>query len=137
MEPKDSEQPQQTEPAQTPLTRTQRVVRYGAWILAGLGLAFMLALGGLWYWSAGTQSLGTLLQIVQRNMPAGSSLQIEGVSGTVRHGGHIGKLVYRLGDAQADESAGALTLSFENIDLAWDWTVLWDRSTRLQALHVR
>ena len=137
MEPKDSEQPQQTEPAQTPLTRTQRVVRYGAWILAGLGLAFMLALGGLWYWSAGTQSLGTLLQIVQRNMPAGSSLQIEGVSGTVRHGGHIGKLVYRLGDAQADESAGALTLSFENIDLAWDWTALWDRSTRLQALHVR
>ena len=137
MEPKDPEQPQQTEPAQTPLTRTQRVVRYGAWILAGLGLAFMLALGGLWYWSAGTQSLGTLLQIVQRNMPAGSSLQIEGVSGTVRHGGHIGKLVYRLGDAQADESAGALTLSFENIDLAWDWTALWDRSTRLQALHVR
>ena len=113
------------------------MVRYGAWILAGLGLAFMLALGGLWYWSAGTQSLGTLLQIVQRNMPAGSSLQIEGVSGTVRHGGHIGKLVYRLGDAQADESAGALTLSFENIDLAWDWTALWDRSTRLQALHVR
>ena len=137
MEPKDSEQPQQTEPAQTLLTRTQRVVRYGAWILAGLGLVFMLALGGLWYWSAGTQSLGTLLQIVQRNMPAGSSLQIEGVSGTVRHGGHIGKLVYRLGDAQADESAGALTLSFENIDLAWDWTALWDRSTRLQALHVR
>ena len=113
------------------------MVRYGAWILAGLGLVFMLALGGLWYWSAGTQSLGTLLQIVQRNMPAGSSLQIEGVSGTVRHGGHIGKLVYRLGDAQADESAGALTLSFENIDLAWDWTALWDRSTRLQALHVR
>ena len=137
MEPKDPEQPQQTEPAQTLLTRTQRVVRYGAWILAGLGLVFMLALGGLWYWSAGTQSLGTLLQIVQRNMPAGSSLQIEGVSGTVRHGGHIGKLVYRLGDAQADESAGALTLSFENIDLAWDWTALWDRSTRLQALHVR
>ena len=137
MEPQDPEQLPQTEPAQTLLTRTQRVVRYGAWILAGLGLAFMLALGGLWYWSAGTQSLGTLLQIVQRNMPAGSSLQIEGVSGTVRHGGHIGKLVYRLGDAQADESAGALTLSFENIDLAWDWTALWDRSTRLQALHVR
>ena len=137
MEPQDPEQLPQTEPAQTLLTRTQRVVRYGAWILAGLGLVFMLALGGLWYWSAGTQSLGTLLQIVQRNMPAGSSLQIEGVSGTVRHGGHIGKLVYRLGDAQADESAGALTLSFENIDLAWDWTVLWDRSTRLQALHVR
>ena len=137
MEPQDPEQLPQTEPAQTLLTRTQRVVRYGAWILAGLGLAFMLALGGLWYWSAGTQSLGTLLQLVQRNMPAGSSLQIEGVSGTVRHGGHIGKLVYRLGDAQADESAGALTLSFENIDLAWDWTALWDRSTRLQALHVR
>ena len=137
MEPQDPEQLPQTEPAQTLLTRTQRVVRYGAWILAGLGLVFMLALGGLWYWSAGTQSLGTLLQIVQRNMPAGSSLQIEGVSGTVRHGGHIGKLVYRLGDAQADESAGALTLSFENIDLAWDWTALWDRSTRLQALHVR
>ena len=110
MEPQDPEQLPQTEPAQTLLTRTQRVVRYGAWILAGLGLVFMLALVGLWYWSAGTQSLGTLLQIVQRNMPAGSSLQIEGVSGTVRHGGHIGKLVYRLGDAQADESAGALTL---------------------------
>ena len=42
MEPKDSEQPQQTEPAQTPLTRTQRVVRYGAWIL-GFGISFWQA----------------------------------------------------------------------------------------------
>ncbi len=137
MESKDPAQPQQTESVQTPLTRAQRAVRYGAWILGGLMLAFMLALGGLWYWSTGTQSLSTLLQIVQRNMPAGSSLQIEGVSGTVRHGGHIDKLVYRLGDAQAGESAGALTLTFEAIDLAWDWTALRDRSTRLHALSVR
>ena len=137
MEPKDPEQPPQPESAQTPLTRAQRAVRYGAWVLAGLVLAFMLALGGLWYWSTGTQSLSTLLQIVQHNMPAGSSLQIEGVSGTVRHGGHIDRLVYRLGDAQAGESAGALTLTFETIDLAWDWTALRDRSTRLHALSVR
>ena len=34
MEPQDPEQLPQTEPAQTLLTRTQRVVRYGAWILA-------------------------------------------------------------------------------------------------------
>ena len=77
----------------------RRAVRYGAWFALGLFVVLALALGGLWFWSASDESLNTLLRLVQRHMPAGSSLHTEGVSGSLRRGGRIGKLVYRLEEA--------------------------------------
>ena len=96
----------------------------------------LLAAGGLWYWSAGDQSLNTTLHIVQRYMPAGSRFQAHGVRGTLRQGGHIDQLVYTQSGSQGPDS-GALTLTLDNVDLQWDWTALRDRATRLRHLHAQ
>ena len=62
---------------------------------SGLMAVLALAAGGFWYWAAGERSLAAILHTLQRHMPAGSSLQVEGVSGSLRAGGHIDRLVYR------------------------------------------
>ena len=136
----------------------RRMARYGMWATLGLLMVLALALGGLWFWSATDESLNTLLNLVQRHMPAGSSLQVEGVSGSLRRGGHIDKLVYRLNDTSVDTntdatsntanhaartdtgedaSEGALTITLENTDITWNWAALRHRATQLRHLHVR
>ena len=50
----------------------RRMARYGMWATLGLLMVLALALGGLWFWSATDESLNTLLNLVQRHMPAGS-----------------------------------------------------------------
>ena len=107
-------------PAPVRASLARRMARYGLWAALGLLMVLALALGGLWFWSATDESLNTLLRLVQRHMPAGSSLQVEGVSGSLRRGGHIDKLVYRLNDTgrnpenhaenaeRTGENAGAL-----------------------------
>lgn len=136
----------------------RRMARYGLWAALGLLMVLALALGGLWFWSATDESLNTLLRLVQRHMPAGSSLQVEGVSGSLRRGGHIDKLVYRLNDTSVDTNAdatsntanhaarantgegageGALTVTLEKTDITWNWAALRHRATQLRHLHVR
>lgn len=99
-------QPSAAAAASTPPGRPRRWLRRGLWLALSLLTVLALALGGLWVWSASDESLNTLLQIAQRHMPAGSSLQVENVSGSLRRGGHIGKLVYRL-EATGTESTDA------------------------------
>ncbi|MDO4795759.1 MAG: translocation/assembly module TamB domain-containing protein [Brachymonas sp.] len=111
----DSRTPAQPHPAEprtsavaaTPPSRPRRWLRRGLWLVLGLLIVLALALGGLWVWSASNESLNTLLQIAQRHMPAGSSLQVENVSGSLRRGGHIGKLVYRLEEAETQAAQPA------------------------------
>ena len=147
--------------AQPPAPRAsllRRVLRRCMWLALGLLAVLALAAGGLWFWSATDESLNTLLHLVQHHMPAGSSLQLEGVSGSLRRGGHIDKLVYRLHDtanpnkpgtpgpnassphtSSPDTSApaGALTITLENTDIRWSWAALRHRATQLRQLHVR
>ena len=136
-------------PAPVRASLARRMARYGLWAALGLLMVLALALGGLWFWSATDESLNTLLRLVQRHMPAGSSLQVEGVSGSLRRGGHIDKLVYRLNDTgrnpenhaenaeRTGENAGALTVTLENTDITWNWAALRHRATQLRHLHVR
>ena len=114
----------------------RRTARISAWGALALLVLVLLAAGGLWYWSAGDQSLNTTLHIVQRYMPAGSRFQAHGVRGTLRQGGHIDQLVYTQSGSQGPDS-GALTLTLDNVDLQWDWTALRDRATRLRHLHAQ
>ncbi|MDO5652800.1 MAG: translocation/assembly module TamB domain-containing protein [Brachymonas sp.] len=143
-DPSDHPQVPQAPPPPAPLTRRQRavrVVRRTAYF-SSLGLlAFVvlavLAMSALFHWSKGEQSLATMLQVLQRQMPAGMSLQAEGVSGTLRTGGHIRKLVLRQYPKEAPVEAGALVLTLEDLDIEWDWTALRDRSTKFNKLHAR
>ena len=91
------------EPSTAPARRT---VRWSLWSLLGGVVLLALALGGLWAWSARDQSLATVVRIVQGYLPATMSLQAEGVSGTVRHGGHIERLVYTRTGTDADGYTG-------------------------------
>lgn len=116
----------------------RRTVRWSLWSLLGGVVLLALAIGGLWAWSARDQSLATVVRIVQGYLPATMSLQAEGVSGTVRHGGHIERLVYTRTGTDADGyTGGTLVVTLDRIDVAWELAALWDRATRFSQVHAR
>ena len=122
--------------------RRPRLLRTSARLALGAAVVLLLAAIGLWCWLGAQQSLAQALALLQRHMPAGTSLQVEGVRGNLLQGGHIDKLIYRQhapapANANAPTPSGALTLTFEHIDIAWDWTALRHRATRLRRLHIR
>lgn len=139
--------PQPPAPARRP-----RLLRTSARLAAGAALVLLLAAIGLWCWLGAQQSLAQAIALLQRHMPAGSSLQVQGVRGNLLQGGHIDQLIYRQSapaSANANTAAptnittaatpngnGALTLTFRHIDIAWDWTALRHRATRLRRLHI-
>lgn len=141
--------PQPAAAANSP--RPRRWLRRLGWGLLGLMAVLALAAGGFWYWAAGERSLAAILHTLQRHMPAGSSLQVEGVSGSLRAGGHIDRLVYRKNGqtsappeasattavSGAAETDGALTVTVENVDVQWSWTLLREPSFWLRRLHAR
>lgn len=127
------------------LTRRQRLgkvarrtARWSAWSLLGLILLLALAGAGLWYWSARDQSLSTVLRIIQGYMPATMSLQADGVSGTVRQGGHIDRLIWTSqGTDAGGYTGGELVVTLDNVQVDWELAALWDRATRFSKVQVQ
>ena len=127
------------------LTRRQRLgraarrtARWSAWSIFGLVLLAGLLGTGLWYWSARDQSLATVLRIIQGYLPATMALQADGVSGTVRQGGHIDRLVWTSqGTDAGGYTGGELVVTLDNVDVGWELAALWDRATRFSKVHVR
>lgn len=100
-------------------------------LLIGLttALAALLLCGaGLWLWSGRSDSLATALQGLARALPAGQTLSLREVSGSLRQGGRIGWLRWQHGDLQIEA---------DGIDLAWSWPDLLRRQLRLDTLHLQ
>ena len=102
-------------------------LRRSLWGLAGLLLATLSLLAGLWFWTGTDASLALTLQQVQRLLPAGQTLETREVSGSLRHGGHIGWLRW-----QQD----GLSVQAQDVDLAWEPTALLQRELRLSQLRI-
>jgi translocation and assembly module TamB len=103
------------------------LLRWSARALAGLLLALMLLLAGLWVWTGSDTSLAVALQRVQSVLPAGQTLQTRDVSGSLRHGGHIGWLRWQQGE---------LSVELNQITLAWEPGALLQRRLHLSQLHI-
>ena len=92
-------------------------------LLAMLGGVLVLAL-----WSGADGSLATTLDLAARHLPAGQTLEVKDVSGTLRGGGRIGWLRW--------QRAG-LRVEARDTELAWTLRGLIDGQLRLSRLHVR
>lgn len=106
----DSTTPAHTPPAPPPRKR-RRVLRALGWTSAGLATA-LVGLGAAgWWWSGTPQSLATTLELAARYLPAGQSLQVRDVTGSLRQGGQIGWLRWQSPELSADIQA--LTLRWQ------------------------
>lgn len=105
----------------------KRALRRSVWTLAGLLLATLGLLAGLWFWSGSDASLAAALQQVQRLLPAGQTLETRDVRGSVRFGGHIGWLHWQQGD---------LSVVAQDVGLAWEPIALLQRELRLSQLRI-
>ena len=89
--------------------------------LTGLLFSALLAAGALWAWAGSETSLATALQMLPRFLPAGQTLKVQNVSGSLRSGGRIGTLRWQQGE-----------LGVEIRDLAADWNTSGWRNAELR-----
>lgn len=106
-----------------------RVLRYFRWSLFGLVGVLLLALAllaGAWLWGGSSTSLGVVLSRVAAYLPADQSLEVGGVTGSLRYGGRIDTLRWRRGD---------LRVEAQNVQVGWTLPPLWDRELRIGSLR--
>jgi translocation and assembly module TamB len=108
--------------------------RWWHWVLATFALPLLLALvlGGVaWVWTGTGTSLASAVRLAAERLPSDQSLVAEGVTGSVRAGGHIDLLRW--------QRAG-LTVEARDVTIGWEWPLLpkmvQERSLRLQTLTV-
>lgn len=99
-----------------------RVLRYALFGLLGLSLLAMASLGGAWVWAGSATSLATLLTRIAPYLPADQSLTVSEISGSLREGGRIGHLQWRMGE---------LSIEADDIELGWTLLPLWDGELRV------
>lgn len=89
--------------------------------------ALAIAAGALWAWLGTDTSLASTLARAAAYLPAGHTLETSDVTGSVRQGGHIGRLAYR-----------SPSLQVEAQDIAVDWQLnrMLRRELRLGRLHI-
>lgn len=83
---------------------------------------------GLMLWLQTDGSLGHALRMLSAALPAGQSLQVNEVSGTLLQGGRVGRLQW---------TRGGLSVQAQGLDLAWDWHTLLDGEVRFTTLHAQ
>ena len=90
--------------------------RRRAWAAAALGGVCLLAvLLGLWGWARTDGSLATALRLVAWLLPAGQTLQLNGVRGNLSLGGHVG---------HAHWHGDGLDVQVQDSQLGLDWSRL-------------
>ena len=100
-------------------------------VLAGLAtllLVTLALLGALWVWSGNDSSLATALNQATRFFPAGQTLQVKAVQGSLQNGGRIGWLRWQRGD---------LSVEATELSLAWTLRPLLDGEVRLSELSAK
>ena len=110
-------------PAAAPPRSQRRWPRRLAWLLLALLVAALLALIVLWRWAASPGSLEQALAWAQPYMPA--ALQIEGLQGSVLHGGQAAKVRW---------SEGGLTVEADEAQAHWHLLSLLRGKLRLDEL---
>jgi len=93
-------------------------------LLAGLLAAAALAGGGAWLWAGSEGSLASALTWVGARQP----LQAEGVTGTLRGGGTVRRLVW---------SQDGLRVEADEAELRWRPAALLSRTLRIEQLSAR
>ncbi len=94
-----------------------------------LGAALLVcSVLAVWLWLQSEGSLRQALQLAAAVLPAGQSLHSDGVSGTLRDGGHLGQLLW---------TKNGLRVELQDLDLAWDWHAALNGELRLSTLHAR
>ena len=108
--------------------------RWWHWLLATIALPLLLAvvLGAVaWVWTGTGTSLASAVRLAAQRLPADQTLVAEGVTGSVRAGGHIDRLRW---------ARAGLTVEARDIGIAWEWPLLpkmvQERSLRLQTLSI-
>lgn len=88
-----------------------------------------LTVSGVWWWSGTEGSLATALRWVSQSslLPAPSSLTAEGVSGSLRHGGRVERLVW--------QDAG-LRVTAAQLDVRWQVLALLSGRLQIDRLHL-
>ena len=96
-------------------------------VAAGLSLALLLVVAALWSWSGSDTSLATTLGQISRLLPAGQSLEVRDVKGSLRSGGSIGWLRWQ---------QGALSVEAKDLTSEWVAASILDRELRLTRLRI-
>jgi len=94
--------------------------------LALLAVLLVALLAGLWWWSGSSSSLNTVVERAARYLPEGQQLQAEGVTGSLRTGGHIDRLRW---------SNATLAVEARDIDIGWSLAPLLERQLKLGEVH--
>ncbi|AVO49962.1 DUF490 domain-containing protein [Melaminivora suipulveris] len=100
--------------------------RYVWRTLAVLGVLLVALAAGLWWWAGSGNSLATALDRAARYLPEGQQLQAEGVTGSLRTGGHIDHLRW---------SNDGLSVEADDVDVGWSLGALLQRQLKLGEVH--
>ncbi len=97
------------------------------WRALALLLVVVVALAaGLWWWAGRSTSLSSAIERAARYLPEGQQLQAEQVTGSVRTGGHIGRLRW---------SSPTLAVEARDVDIGWKLGALLERQLNLGEVH--
>ncbi|MCX8520155.1 MAG: hypothetical protein ORN28_01310, partial [Rhodoferax sp.] len=105
-----------------------RALRSSLWLLCAAVLLLLGVVLGFALWAQSGDSLPRVLDLAARWMPAGQSLQVLGVTGSLRAGGRVQHLLW--------QGAG-LRVEAEDVHVAWDWQALLHQQLRLTTLQVQ
>ncbi|HYP83363.1 translocation/assembly module TamB domain-containing protein [Variovorax sp.] len=126
--PADGPTPDDRPPAPSPrVRRTRGWLRGAVWSFMALLLLVAVLAGGAWIWMGSGQSLAQTLAQAARHMPEGMTLESEGVSGSLRKGGHIGRLRWQ---------SRTLSVEVRDATLGWSLPALLQRKVQVGEVSI-
>jgi translocation and assembly module TamB len=107
----------------------RQTLRLFSRFVVGTVLLLGLTVGGLWWWSGSEGSLATTLRWVSQStvLPAPNSLSAEDVTGSIRQGGRVGRLIWQ------DKS---LRVTASQIEARWQVLALLSGRLQIDRLHL-
>ena len=124
-------------PRRSAAARFRRLARRAGAVLLALFILLAVALTAAWYWSDRDDSLAVTLNFIQRFLPAGTTLEADGVTGSVRHGGTIAQLRLTQAGSSADGyTGGDLRIILDGLKLDWQPGLLPRRTLHFGTLHI-